>query len=100
MNNIQNLIVLDKTKLLELLAETKKQKAEDIKELNYIHSYLNGKIYTLEILLQQSKPLEPIVSQAFDAGAERGFEEKDLNSQYHKDITVPTLQEYLKTFNL
>ena len=102
--NIQQLIVLDKTEIENSIkdyeAKIEYAEKEPLKGNIYgIEEWLT-KIKILKVIHQQSKPLEPIVSNAFDAGAERGFEERGLNSQHHKDITVPTLQEYLKTFNL
>lgn len=96
MSNISQLIVLDLSEIDKKLTELANT---EIKSDNHKASLLI-QIMVYESIKKQSKPLEPIVSSAFDAGAERGFEEKNLNSQHHKDITVPTLQEYLKTFNL
>jgi hypothetical protein len=85
--NIEELIVLEKWRLEGLLKETK--------ELNVKGGTEKFTIALLEAILEYSKPLEPIVSESFDAG-------NSFAIGSHKDFeqTHPNKQEYLKTFNL
>lgn len=77
MNNIQNLVVLDKTVLEEKIRFLNSRRELHITDDEYY--YDRGKQSMLkELLLEQSKPLEPIVSEQIILGQIEVLEECNI----------------------
>lgn len=98
MSKIQQLIVLDLSEIDKKLTELANT---EIKSDNHKASLLI-QIMVYEKIKQQSKPLEPIVSDAWDAA--RTVIPSEINEAAGMSIVPEPFknnkQEYLKTFNL
>lgn len=90
MSKIQNLIVLDKSEIDKKLTELANT---EIKSDNHKASLLI-QIMVYEKIKQQSKPLEPIVSDAFDAGAD-SLTSILIEGKYETEKYIAVKQEYL-----
>ena len=94
MSNIQQLIVLDKTVIESKIENLRKYNGNGVE--NTACSIVANELVEL---LQQSKPLEPIVSEAFRQGSNvPSFEDDSIaeSSERYNQLK----QHYLKTFNL
>ena len=97
MSNIQQLIVLDKTILENEILELKKSQIGLSPNLDTTEYYdIEAKLRIYQELLQQSKPLEPIVSDAFDTGLKTYAKNEDkLHRLHYDEVDEMDKQEYL-----
>lgn len=95
MSKIQQLIVLDLSEIDKKLTELANT---EVKSDNHKASLLI-QIMVYEKIKQQSKPLEPIVSEAFRHGSNvPSFEDDSITESNERYEQLK--QHYLKTFNL
>lgn len=82
--NTEDYIIVNKRELEKELESLKaiKNNGYILGSLNYDKHYIDAKIYSIESLFSNSKPLQPLLEEAFNAG----FDYAEAKDEHFKDF--------------
>ena len=93
--NTEDYIIVNKKELEKELESLKviKNNNYNIDDLNYDKQYIDAKIYCIESILSNSKPLTPLLEETFDAGNKYG------RDAFESDMWGANQEDYLSFEN-